>query len=132
MILNMSGGGTLPTPEEIGALSMELLWENASPTSAFAAQTVNLDLSAFQMVAVAIADHLYFVPIGGTTRFSYIYNANGEQSIFTYVRQVVVSETGVTFGNCYGSSIASGNLKTETSNGSSRPSKIYGIKGVPA
>ena len=34
------GGGTLPTPEEIGALSMELLWENASPTSNFDAQEI--------------------------------------------------------------------------------------------
>lgn len=31
---------------------IDLLWENASPTSAFANQTINLDLSAYNMVMV--------------------------------------------------------------------------------
>lgn len=56
-------GGQKPeyyaTAEDLAALndsrlSMELLWENASPTSAFAEQDLALDLSAFNLCAVEV------------------------------------------------------------------------------
>ena len=40
------------TCEQIGATSMELLWENASPGSDFAAQTIALDLSGYDHVII--------------------------------------------------------------------------------
>lgn len=35
------------TPENIGAMSMELLWENASPTSSFESQNISLPSTAY-------------------------------------------------------------------------------------
>lgn len=51
-------------------LRMDLLWENASPTSSFAAQTVSVDLNGYDMVAVQVyspqrASRDAVVPAGG-------------------------------------------------------------------
>ena len=40
------------TPENIGAVSFSKLWENSSPTSSFAAQTVSLDLTGYDFILV--------------------------------------------------------------------------------
>lgn len=45
------------TPDAIGALSMELLWENASPTSEFAAQTIALDLHGASCFVIEIKNN---------------------------------------------------------------------------
>ena len=40
------------TPENIGAMNMELLWENASPESEFAAQSVNINAEGFKFIRI--------------------------------------------------------------------------------
>ena len=43
------------TTIDLGGLEMVKLWENASPTSEFAAQTINVDLSGYDMVAISVS-----------------------------------------------------------------------------
>ena len=116
----------LPTPIEIGALSMEVLWENASPASAFAAQTVEIDLSDY------IGVFIYFRnQPAGSVYSSTGFIAKGDDFTLIYVpttsssvvvtRKGTVDENGVSF--------------LTTSNDSTNydiPLKIYGIKGVIA
>lgn len=45
-----------PTIGDIGAMSSEMVWLSASPTSAFAEQTLKLDLSPYDFVAVIAAE----------------------------------------------------------------------------
>lgn len=74
------GGAT--TAEEalanLGGISMELLWENASPTSAFPAQSFNLDLSKYEYILVVAT---YRTDI--QTRFKYEYCKVGYFSEFS-------------------------------------------------
>lgn len=111
-------------------LSMELLWENASPQSEFAKQTVSLDLSEYDMVEIsfnlqtgvlAISHQLKCKVDGGRVTAS-------TPGTTKYARRSTnVSMTGINFGDC--SSYSSSNDAT-TTNGSLIPVYVYGIKGV--
>lgn len=116
----------LPTPKEIGALSMGLLWENASPASAFAAQTVEIDLSDYLGVFIYFRNQTV-----GSVYNSTGFIAKGDEFTLVYVpttassavvtRKGTVDENGVNF--------------LTTSNDTTNydiPLKIYGIKGVIA
>lgn len=41
-----------PTADDVGAVSKKLLWSNASPTSAFPAQTLNIDITGYDELEV--------------------------------------------------------------------------------
>ena len=109
------------TPENIGALSMELLWENASPTSDFVAQTINLNLNEYRFVMVLAGTYDATVlapsavtPIGKNGYASW---ANGS---LTRVRQFNVTATGIQFMEGYADGAAKNNA--------CKPLAIYGIK----
>lgn len=107
------------------------LWSNASPGSAFAAQTIRLDLSKYSAVAVFIAEEtgnntsgaLFFCRIGdGTTsRALLAYNARQYRSFYAY-------SNGVTFNGGYNSGSVTGSLSAN--NSYAIPRYIFGIKGV--
>lgn len=121
---------------DIGALSMELLWENASPTSGdFVAQTINLDLSAYNYIMIEamlyISSNVRFnaiCSVGAAFTFQHFANASSSEKMRFVTRMVKPNETGITvetgYYKDYGAS--SGN----TANSFMIPCKIYGIKGV--
>ena len=106
-------------------VSLTKLWQNASPTSNFAAQTVSLDLSKYQMVAIAYRFNtsddyrkMYFGTVGSTMALDVI-----STSGYLGWRSATVSTTGISFS-------------TATYNGNSGvvgyiiPVAIYGSRGV--
>ena len=108
-------------------LSMKLLWTNSSPTASFAAQTVSLDLSSYQMVMVLsvvggddLAITHSITPVGERGRLFAMYN-------WRQVRVYDVSTTGITF-QTGGESNQSGSITTH--NQRAIPYQIYGIKGI--
>ena len=112
---------------EAGAMSAwELLWTNASPTSAFAAQTVALDLSGYDAVLIDV-NCAYELPDFGTC-FVCMVGRGGFMDVWAssqnnkYSREATVASTGVTFGQGY--------FGTGANNNCAIPYRIYGIKGV--
>lgn len=108
---------------EAAAGVFELVWENSAPTSAFAAQTVNLDLSPYSAVAVEInlmgsaTEQAVGIVMMGTAATIF---GRPAAAATTYGRQAAVSATGVVFsnghnGSTYGQSYAI-------------PRRIFGIR----
>ena len=103
-----------------------LLYTNASPGSAFAAQTLALDLSAYDSALVE-----YYVNIATLGYLSSIRVVKGYQNLMSmtiadgsrYTRHVSVNAAGLTFGDAYlnGQSV---------SNASNIPLRVFGVKGV--
>ncbi len=120
-----------------GAETKTLLWTNASPTSAFAAQTVSLALSSYNAVEIICrysrtddTRMRYICDVGGSaSMYWFYYTATDGKYTGVRSRNVVsVSTTGVTFDTCSGKP---GNSTTNTANnGYIIPVEIYGIKGV--
>lgn len=118
-------------PEAIGALSMELLWENASPTSSFVGQTLSLDTKDYEVFAVtskmssgtAINTPLHLFLKNITTRIVGFNMDNGKE---VRIRQTTANDNGVIFED------ATQTIDTakQTNNTCLIPVKIYGIKGV--
>ena len=116
------------TPENIGAMSkMDLLWENASPTSSFGQQSITLDLKNYDFVRVfcrSTYNNSVILPAAdcykGQTGIVLGYTA----SLGLTTRGFTVGSTYVGFGLC---TYAGG-----TTAENSIPIRIYGIKGVSA
>ena len=112
-------------------LSMELLWENASPTSSFAAQTVSIDLSDYDEIEV---EHERYVPYGGVsfekarvgTQGILKYIELSEAASYLFVRRFVVDTKSIKFEEAILSSCGAGVID----NWRVVPLRIYGIKGV--
>lgn len=120
----------MPSAGDVGAMSKwELLWTNASPTSAFAAQTVALDLSGYDFVmvvyqhwTVADVNNSAFCRIGKYGRLlSHDYT-------LAY-RDYRPETTGIYFN--IGVEVATYKSSNVIQNASAViPLQIYGIKGV--
>lgn len=126
--------GALPnttTAADIGGMSKwTLLWENASPTSAFVAQTIPLDLSDYDFVCILYYDS---TPATHTTRsfFTSVGTAGMLDCTESHIsrRRATVNTSGVVFGD----GTYMGAYPSETMlvyNDFCLPYKIYGIKGV--
>lgn len=113
-----------------GGVQIELLWENPDPTVAFAEQTLNLDLSNFDMVDVyciwstsdTTAYSVARVVIDGMISHVNIQDLNRVH------RKVTAVKTGLNFGS--GEYVAIGGTTKTSDNKHCIPMKIYGIKGV--
>ncbi len=125
-------GTTISAPVQVfdvyqggGGNSMELLWENASPTSAFAAQTVALDLADFAGVFIYYKNQstgsVYYSTgfIGKGDEFTLVYTPSVASTV-AVARKGSVSATGVTFAD------------TSNSTAYDVPVKIYGVRGAIA
>ena len=125
-----------------GAETKTLLWTNANPTSAFAAQTLDSsdgipDLSEYDTVEIvcrySTTDDTrtrYICDVGGSSpMYWFYYTATDGKYTGVRSRNVVsASTTGVTFNACSGKA---GNSTTNTkNNGYIIPIKIYGVKVV--
>lgn len=116
-------------------ISKTLLWENASPSSIFEAQTINLDLSKYD--EVHIESTMYrgngtirtnIIRMGYVGYLLEIVEALSENATYITGRSASVNKTGVEFGGGGYEYITTG---TRTANGSyAVPLRIYGIKGV--
>lgn len=109
-----------------GGLSMELLWENASPTSSFADQMLSFDLNNGDFVVVK-----YKATATGTIQgFSSYIALDGAPNVITYPttsgviqrRNINATKNGITFEMGYTGNTADNNMMI--------PLEIYGIKGV--
>ena len=108
------------------AVCMEKVWENASPTSNFAAQTIALALSTYDEVRIDMCSGTnagvvgtYMFKVGGGTQMTYGAGA------YMGRRNLKVTTSGVTFegGSKYESAWGD-------SNAYQKPFAIYGLKGV--
>lgn len=100
-VINTVGGGSS------GGGLWELLWTNPNPTSAFAAQTIPLDLSNVQEVNLVIqhdlggsADWHYTIPqmvSAGKQAFVAVQGVGSSGTIGAIRRVFIVSATGVEF-----------------------------------
>lgn len=132
----------LPTAEEIGAVSIDLLWENASPQSAFAAQTVLLDLTGYDYIFVqSITTNttkgdgnyqpLILIPnlVGASGAISSS-GSSGDSVFWFHDRYATIASNGVTFSNGHMFSAGGGNTHYPNRTDRAIPVIIYGIKGV--
>lgn len=113
---------------EMYGMKMELLWENASRTSEFAAQTVNLDLSPYKFCEIVFiwgTSDAEFATLNVSTEIGVV-----SQACFVWngkiARKYTVSNSGIAFDSGLYAANSSNNLAT--SNGKCIPYRIYGIK----
>lgn len=120
----------MPSADQVGAMSAwELLWTNASPSSAFAAQTIALDLSGYDFVMVVFqhwtssdVNNSAFCRIGAYGRLE-------SHDYSLAYRDYHPETTGVYFNT--GILVASyGNSSIQQNTSAIIPLQIYGIKGV--
>lgn len=112
---------------ELVGLVMKYLWENVSPTSNFAAQTIPLDLSKYQAVLVLSVRSTADLKVSGVTWVGvgaipgYLMGTTNQYAVTR--REVSATTTGVTFSGFY---------SANTTNGASNeiPVVIYGINGI--
>ena len=132
-----------------GNVTMDLLWENQSPLTAFANQKVALDLSKYDCVGIVFnessGDTLYasmlstsFTPnaniyyglkLAAKNITNYIEAASSQPSSAQrlFIRQITTDDTGITFGNAYMcQNVQWGPARTDIC----IPYQIYGIKGI--
>lgn len=118
------------TPENIGAMcKMELLWENASPTSSFAGQTINLDLSRYTYVRILFGGMYVDIKVGKNGRYSSFWKPN---NVVFAIRTIQTTSDSITFSECL--TFWNNNISTVNTDMQDVfiPTEIYGIKGVYA
>lgn len=129
--------------DENSGIQMVKLWENASPTSSFAAQTVSLDLNDYDMVEISFYQatnqpymHTKRIVVGSssdlgvvTTRFLETSGTSTSGS-WTTSRQVTTSTTKITFGAGAYEYVYVNSDNHIVNNIYTIPVAIYGIKGV--
>lgn len=123
-------------PKQCGPFGMTLLWENASPTSVFAAQTIALDLAEYDAVQIEFDESWQTMSArinvgkhGGVDQIGDIYR---DVAAYFYVahRDISVTTTGVSFADrLY--KYANGQWHGMANQGLI-PFRIYGIQGVGA
>lgn len=134
----------LATPTEDGdavplgyATIIKLLWTNASPGSTFAAQTISLDLSEYDLVFIKVrletGSTSYIsamMEVGSAVNvYSTSYIATNGYTMATNYRTLTIANDGIECGDAYRKSY------TETTSGTANnilliPVKVFGIKGV--
>lgn len=134
--VNNKNGTVVLDADDVGAMSKwELLWTNASPTSSFAAQTIAVDVSGYDMMAVLVSsssnDYMYtfFAAVG----MSIIMNravptSNTSAKLFVTSRNIEsANANGISFSACQQSTVGTA---ATAANVELVPRYIYGIKGV--
>lgn len=117
--------GTWKYADDGSGFVIKKLWENSAPTSAFAAQTVSLDLSDYDAIEIRFKNKnnstVYLstglIPIGEDFTMFYITSDPASQR-----RAGSVSTTGVTFATGYAAATAS--------TACAIPLTIYGYRGI--
>lgn len=136
----LMGLDTTATPDDAfnhlmqngGGTGMDLLWENASPSSSFAAQTISvINISDYRFVILDIKDsygsnrrygHIIFENIEDVEQTYRLIGASGA----LYDRNIVIKTNGIEISACNKKASLSGSYTTTTSD--LIPVRIYGIK----
>ena len=101
------------------------LWENPDPSSAFAGQTILMDLSDYDFVYSVVSSETIIIPINGNGyRIQRIAGASSAPYHAPQVRDVSATSTGVSFGNGIILNASGGT----TDNTALVPTVIYGLK----
>lgn len=140
--LSVAKGGTGATTAaaalaNLGGVSTKLLWTNASPSSAFANQTLTLDLSSYDAVEVEFGyskdypnDSVVVRSLIGHTGTAYMQanmsNSNGY--LLAISRSFIPYTDSIAIYPCYWK--YSNEKTNSTHNDYAIPTRIYGIKGV--
>lgn len=135
------------SPQEWGGKNIDLLWTNASPSTAFTAQTVSLNLSKYEQIIIQGAGTTTYAQryADGTTTalpsaVCIVFYANmnvsqvwtpfgcsaGGNGATTWGRQVTTSSTGITFGA--GQRFQGASSTPSTDNTYAIPMRIWGVK----
>ena len=122
----------LPELDEIGAASMKLLWQNASPSSTFAAQDITIsDISAYKYLLMQCGNSATCVVENITGRSAAALAINGYSSTMEFLRRgIAVTGSGIKIGNAFFMTITGGYVWVagETDyNSSLIPLSVYGI-----
>ena len=119
--------------EMIGGADMDKLWTNTTPTVAFGAQTINLDLSGYTHIAVDFDNAGTGIFRIGTSgqQFNRITMYQSSR-VLIHQRTCYPKTDGVTFNdNMYYSQASAGSAFSEsTLNSNLIPLNIYGIKAM--
>lgn len=121
-----------------GAVSMELLWENASPSSEFAAQDIPLDLSAYTHILVEFVGAISGMIVRkGFTAYCNHMNVTSTSSNKIVIemrrRTMNFNDSAVGVSDCNATMYTTTSAKFSdmtTNNASAKPFRIYGLKGV--
>ena len=117
------------TPNSIGALSMELLWENASPTSEFAEQDVTIGISEYSMLAIKMR---FSVERFGTNIFWGSPGTRVNTTLIGTTSQILVRTIDIGTADPNKITFNKGYIDSNVNNSFMIPIEIYGIKGVSA
>lgn len=117
----------------LGAMNMRVVWQNASPSSSFAAQTIKLNLSGYDFVYIlmkasvtAANSVVHMVKKGASQNLEQSGNLASESAIVVLYRNASVAEDGIVFGGGHIKSAASPSVD----NTRTIPIAVYGIKNV--
>ena len=121
-----------------GHIEMDLLWENASPTSAFEPHTIEVDLSDYSTIIMTFKSYVSYDYKGITTIFK-----KGEAAVVSVISGGGSQNTGalwasnrlITASDDNGITVGQGTYMPYTGSAAVRndsllPYQIYGIKGV--
>ena len=111
-------------------VTMELVWTNASPTSAFSAQVINLDLSEYDLIKILFkgwAQYEYSI-----FEMEVAKNSKGRLGApmdYNWNRDVATTNSSIIFATAKGYGTY-GKTTTVDNDQACVPIAIYGIKGV--
>ena len=120
--------------KKAGTITIEKVWENVSPTSAFTAKTITIDKSDYDYIMILFR----IAPTAPGSTFFFSMNDNNmttalnittaAEGIYYYRRSVKTNGDQVTFGSGELKSLQAGTIKSDDT--ANIPYRIYGIKGV--
>lgn len=113
------------------ALTVNLLWTNASPTSVFNPQTISLDLSNYKIILISFYDAITLRMI--RTYISLKKEADSVFTMFTPValieRHITVDNTGITLGDALAYRMYNNEVEgLDRSNNFLIPHQVYGVR----
>jgi hypothetical protein len=117
------------TAHALGGMSATLLWENASPTSTFEAQPIDLGGEMFD-IYICVTSHGTAVLSGsGSINHSTSSGGSHRHSFRNYAIEKVSGEVSIQFYTCLYTRLNSqGLITTGSENSFIVPQKIYGVK----
>lgn len=118
-------GGIPQKGQSVTIPFMTKLWENPSPSNAFAGQTILIDLSDYDFIYAVVSAETIIIPINGNGyRIQRIAGASSAPYHSPQIRDVSATSTGVSFGNGMILNVSGGT----TDNTALVPTIIYGLK----
>ena len=111
-----------------------LLWENASPTSSFSAQSIDIDgtgYDSYRVTAYNRGDTIEIdIPVGGAGAFRDFTHDTGTQTegVYLWTRHITTTASKVTFEKAWLRLTNSATYSTDSSQDMLIPQKVYGIK----